>query len=256
MSAATAPGAAAKRSLSSFLSQNPFPQPLTLGFFFREKMRAIHRIAPNEPMACLLEIGGGQSGLSKLLYPDAQVVNVDLDVAVRRSPVNLGEQRRFVCGDASSLPFADETFDAVTAFDVLEHIPRHDLAAAEAWRVLRPGGVLLVTTPRSDWRYPFYPALRRICPPEEQLMNEWGHVRRGYSLAELEALVGRPCDEWATFISPITALAHDLAFSRLSKRVRCMVLIALSPLTWAGYAVHRAHARGTETAAVWRKREG
>ncbi|HEY9769022.1 MAG TPA: hypothetical protein V6C71_11095 [Coleofasciculaceae cyanobacterium] len=36
-----------KTPVKDFLARNPFPYPLTLGFFYREKMRAIHRIAPN-----------------------------------------------------------------------------------------------------------------------------------------------------------------------------------------------------------------
>src|SRR5688572_23393019 len=52
---------------STFLAHNPFPSPLTLGFFYREKMRAIHRVAPDAPFEEILEVGGGRSGLTHLL---------------------------------------------------------------------------------------------------------------------------------------------------------------------------------------------
>jgi len=55
-----------KRPLRAFLDLNPFESPLTLGFFYREKMRAIHRIAPDGPLATVLEVGGGRSGLTRL----------------------------------------------------------------------------------------------------------------------------------------------------------------------------------------------
>ena len=45
-----------------------------------------------------------------------------------------------MCADAAALPFADSSFDAVTLFDLLEHVPDDRAAASEAWRVLRPGG--------------------------------------------------------------------------------------------------------------------
>src|SRR6185369_7011708 len=45
------------------------------------------------------------------------------------------------------LPFADATFDVVSAFDVLEHLHEPDPALAEVRRVLRPGGVLVGATP-------------------------------------------------------------------------------------------------------------
>lgn len=52
-----------KTALSDFLAQNPFTHPLTQGFFYREKMRAIHYIAPNQLFENILEVGGGQGAL-------------------------------------------------------------------------------------------------------------------------------------------------------------------------------------------------
>lgn len=49
--------------------------------------------------------------------------------------------------DLSSLSFGDTTFAAVMAFDVLEHVPDWKAAIAELYRVLRPGGMLLLTAP-------------------------------------------------------------------------------------------------------------
>ncbi|WP_242031859.1 hypothetical protein [Microcoleus sp. FACHB-672] len=62
---------ASKAQLGKFLSGNPFGRPLTQGFFYWEKMRAIHRIAPEQPMRDILEVGGGGSGLTACLYPQA-----------------------------------------------------------------------------------------------------------------------------------------------------------------------------------------
>jgi SAM-dependent methyltransferase len=244
-----------KAPLGPFLARNPFPKPYSLGFFFREKMRAIHRVAPDRPLQRILEIGGGQSGLTKLLYPRADVVNIDIDRAYAVSYANRGDGRRFVCANAMSLPFSTESFDAVTAFDIFEHIHDDARAAGEAWRVLGGGGVLLVSAPRDDWRYPFHRALAPICPSEEELFAEWGHVRRGYSLEDLETLIGTACASWATFISPLTALAHDLSFSRLPSTLRRLAILALSPLTWSAYWMHDAHSYGTETAAAFEKAE-
>ena len=55
-----------KAPLSAFLAQNPFANGLTDGLFYREKMRAIHRIAPetirsSERPPRILDIGGGRS---------------------------------------------------------------------------------------------------------------------------------------------------------------------------------------------------
>jgi 2-polyprenyl-3-methyl-5-hydroxy-6-metoxy-1,4-benzoquinol methylase len=54
---------------------------------------------------------------------------------------------RLLAAHAERLPFADRSFDVLTAFDVLEHVPRPELLLAEAARVLRPGGLLIGATP-------------------------------------------------------------------------------------------------------------
>lgn len=243
-----------KARLGAFLARNPFGNPLTLGFFYREKMRAIHRIAPDEPFRRVLDVGGGQGGLAALLYPSAEIVNLDMDASYASSPTNRQERVRFVCGDATALPFDDGGFDAVVMFDLLEHVPDDRAAAQEGLRVLRPGGVLMASSPNENWRFPYYSPLRPLVPSEEQMFAEWGHVRRGYSGPELRRLVGLEEETSATFINPVTVIGHDFAHSRLPRLARRGICVALSPLTWLGYAVHGRDTKGTETAMRWRKR--
>lgn len=62
-----------------------------------------------------------------------------------------------VNGDATRLPFADESFDRVIASEVMEHVPDDDAALSELTRVLRPGGTIAITVPaelpeRLCWR--------------------------------------------------------------------------------------------------------
>ncbi|MBW4595698.1 MAG: class I SAM-dependent methyltransferase [Brasilonema angustatum HA4187-MV1] len=244
---------AGKAPLGEFLACNPFPEPLTIGFFYREKMRAIHRITPDKSFQDILEVGGGQSGLTALLYPQAQITNIDFNPEYAQSPCNQQERVRFVCGDATALPFANQSFDAVTMFDLLEHVPDDKKAVSEALRVLRPGGFLLISTPNENWRFPYYKLMKSICPSETDIMAEWGHVRRGYTLTELKALINLPCQQSATFINPLTVLGHDIAFSSLSYRWRKLLCRMLSPLTWMSYYLHKPHFKGTETASTWQK---
>lgn len=240
-----------KQRLGQFLSRNPFPHPLTQGFFYREKMTAIHTIAPDLPFQDILEVGGGPSGLTAMLYPQAQIINLDLNPDYAQAPCNQQPHVKFVCGDATALPFPDRAFDAVTMFDVLEHVPDHHKAIAEVQRVLRPGGFLLVSTPNEHWRFPYYDFMKPFCPRDVDVMAEWGHVRRGYTLDELKHLIGLPCQNYATFINPITVIGHDVAFSHLSPLKRQFFCTLLSPLTWLGYALHKPQTIGTETASVW-----
>jgi len=57
---------------------------------------------------------------------------------------NLGTQ--FCRGDAQKLPFADSSADVVVFSEVIEHLLQPELAVWEIARVLRPGGVLIMTT--------------------------------------------------------------------------------------------------------------
>jgi len=58
-----------------------------------------------------------------------------------------------VCGSATALPFASDTFDLVAAFDVVEHCDPEELALSEIARVLAPGGVLLMSVPAYQWAW-------------------------------------------------------------------------------------------------------
>lgn len=245
--------ASLRSDLGAFLAGNPFPHPYTLGFFYREKMRAIHALAPRSGVRSALEIGGGRSGLTAMLYPGAEVINVDLDAALADAPNNRREGTRFVCADATRLPFREGRFDVVTMFDLLEHVPDDGAATAEALRVTRSGGAILVSTPNERWRHPYYPWMRPICRDEADIMAEWGHVRRGYDLHRLASLFGRSPERTAGFITPLTVVAHDISFSQLPRRMKRMLCMLVAPMTLLGYARGGTAENGTEIAALWRK---
>jgi len=68
--------------------------------------------------------------------------------ALRFARDHLGaEQISLAQGDALHLPFADDSFDVVTMFDVLEHLSDDSRALGEVRRVLRPGGALVLSVP-------------------------------------------------------------------------------------------------------------
>lgn len=95
----------------------------------------------------------------------------------------------FLAGDALSLPFATDSFDAVICSEVLEHIPDYEGALREIARVLKPGGVLAVSVPR------FGPEWICWALSEAYHQVEGGHVRifRARRLrAEIERL-GMAC---------------------------------------------------------------
>lgn len=247
-------GSVSRVPLASFLQRNPFPRPLTDGLFYREKMRAIHRITPAiigeaGRKARILEIGGGRSGLGAMLFPAADVVNVDIDPDLATDAAN--GNLTFVCASACDLPFADRSFDIVTMFDVLEHIDDDATAVAEARRVVRQGGEILVSCPDADWRYPHHEFMRPVAQREQALMDEWGHVRRGYTNDQLAKLFDARPTRRASFINPWSALYHDIAFSRLNRFCKTLGYVAAAPVAAFGYLTDRGAGKGTETAYAW-----
>jgi SAM-dependent methyltransferase len=81
------------------------------------------------------------------------VVGVDFSVEqVQRARANV-PRAAFAQGDMTTLAFADDSFDAVCAFFSLIHVPmdEHPRAVREFHRVLRPGGVALLTVGGDEW---------------------------------------------------------------------------------------------------------
>jgi ubiquinone/menaquinone biosynthesis C-methylase UbiE len=68
-----------------------------------------------------------------------------------------GEPRaRFAVADAMALPFRDASFDAVTSTGVIDRVLRPERAIAEMGRVLRPGGILILSLPNLLSPYGFW----------------------------------------------------------------------------------------------------
>jgi SAM-dependent methyltransferase len=93
----------------------------------------------------LLDVGSADGPSVSWLRGHGKQVALDVD------PRGLGPGG--VCGSALELPFGDEVFDVVAAFDVIEHCEPEDQALAEVLRVLSPGGRFLMSVPAYQWAW-------------------------------------------------------------------------------------------------------
>jgi SAM-dependent methyltransferase len=181
----------------------------------------------------VLDLGCGKGRFTQRLRAGgAQVCGIDLSAAMLEGAQGFDRVR----GSGRRLPFADSVFDAVVAVEVFEHMTAFDDVLDEVWRVLRPGGVILVIDKNAgSWnsRRPYLPNLavkwlderrgRWMYPSDAPVRERWfwpealrARLARRFARVDIEHLIS-PSEE----VSPLF---------RLVARARLMALwIARKP---------------------------
>lgn len=176
-----------------------FPAKRIRRFDRQELSRLIFRLidthAPR-PISHYLDLGCGDGRWTSDIHDhlNTEPTTVGIDVSARAigfarliCPVLSFEVER-----VENLPFDDASFDLITAIEVLEHLPDgiEELALREARRVLRPDGLLMVTTP--TWNLRLSPHHFRHYAVERlhELLNE-----ASFEVLETRGHA-RPCYGW------------------------------------------------------------
>lgn len=125
-------------------------------------------------------------------YPHSTVTAVDIDASAvaactEARPARYADRVQFKVGCFADLP--PDSFDLITAFDVLEHIQDDSAAVHDLYRALRPGGTLLVHVPRDRW-VTRDGTVHEVADDQAWRVNA-GHVRQGYSPDSLRTLLDR-----------------------------------------------------------------
>ena len=95
----------------------------------------------------LLDVGGGTGRVSQFLIDRAQpVVIADLSLKMLRQ-TQLKHDLRPVCSHSEKLPFPDDYFERVIMVDALHHVCDQQQTADELWRVVKPGGRIIIEEP-------------------------------------------------------------------------------------------------------------
>ena len=204
----------------------------------------------------LLEVGCGPAVMMPdLLAMGFEVQGIDVsNEMIRRARQHMAghplEKRcRLALGDVERLHFSDTCFDAVLCMGVLEYLPRYGQALAEVGRVLRPGGVAVLTVPNRASAYHAaragYQALRGL---ERRLRGRRGPAKlphnrclpwrldRELAAAGLAKLDGRACN---FIFFPLQELLPGLSDS-LNRALTPLSASVLAPVLGAQYIV-KAH---------------
>lgn len=117
---------------------------------FAEQYKALFDLDASRPCK-ILEIGCGPGALAGALhrwYPKSEITGIDRDSAfIRFAQENEDKRIIFLEGDATALPFQDNSFDVTISNAVSEHIEPSQFYG-EQLRVLKPGGICLVLSSR------------------------------------------------------------------------------------------------------------
>jgi ubiquinone/menaquinone biosynthesis C-methylase UbiE len=122
--------------------------------------------------ANVLEIGPGPGVTTDWLrehVPNLTCVEIDQALAASLKARLKGTNASVVEGDATQMTFPDSTFDGAVCFTMLHHVPSgglQDKLLAEAYRVLRPGGLFLGSDSTTSFRFRLF-HLFDTCVPIE-----------------------------------------------------------------------------------------
>jgi ubiquinone/menaquinone biosynthesis C-methylase UbiE len=121
------------------------------GFHLDRYRFAAERVGGKRVLDCACGTGYG-ARLLRETGAAVHVVGIDIEHkailhALRRHQVGF---TGFICASGESLPLGDNSFDVVTSFETIEHVPDDVALVEEFYRVLRADGTLIISTP-NQW---------------------------------------------------------------------------------------------------------
>jgi 2-polyprenyl-3-methyl-5-hydroxy-6-metoxy-1,4-benzoquinol methylase len=186
----------------------------------------------------LYDAGGGEGAFAvhvarrfpswRVVIADNEAKTIERALRIKRA---LGLRNLEVRDVDLREPGEENTYDIVICADVLEHIEEDDRVVKHLGHALKPGGVLLITSPS----VPQPRHLPLVAWRERRIgfhPSDYGHVRDGYSEERLRALfddAGLSVESVRRTFGPAGTLMFDLFFVTGDNRPNPLVYLALFP---------------------------
>lgn len=163
----------------------------------RSQLRTLTAAAGTSPR--ILDVGGRKSPYSIGLPAKVTVIDLPRESEIQRH-LNLGVDHQIIeqikvrrsnvedviLGDMTASELPDRHFDIAVSVEVLEHVEEDGKFVTEVCRILKPGGVFLMTTPNGDWVKNTNPDHKRHYKRDELvrlLEKHFCDVRVNYAIA-------------------------------------------------------------------------
>ncbi|MBC7231263.1 MAG: class I SAM-dependent methyltransferase [Actinobacteria bacterium] len=161
----------------------------------------------------VLDVGCGSGiGLSYLAETARSVVGIDIDeknIKMAQDLASGNTKVKVALSDAHCLGFKNDSFDMVLLFEAIYYLDRPELFLKEAHRILREGGILMISSVNKDWR-DFHPSIyaRKYFSTKELylLLSDWFSFVELYGDFPADYEGGR--DRFVSFLKRLASKMH------------------------------------------------
>jgi ubiquinone/menaquinone biosynthesis C-methylase UbiE len=117
-----------------------------------KRAEVVKRMLKHSKARLILDVGCAEGFITNYLSQlQAQVIGIDIDQSLKIAK-NKVKNASFIYASIMHLPFKEETFEAVTLLEILEHLPDTSIneGITEVNRVLKSGGTLMLSVPYKE----------------------------------------------------------------------------------------------------------